>query len=135
MMKTIIYNILKIGYDGIAFAVCCGLIASFIIPIKSFLIFTIFVVFADTVTGIMAAKKRGEEITSKGLYRTSQKCLVYLCGIMIFEGARLTFQLPFNITYMAAFTIATTELFSIAENIKSITGVNIGVLVLRFFKK
>ena len=109
MMKTIIYNILKIGYDGIAFAVCCGLIASFIIPIKSFLIFTVFVVFADTVTGIMAAKKRGEEITSKGLYRTSQKCLVYLCGIMIFEGARLTFQLPFNITYMVAFTIATTE--------------------------
>ena len=87
-MKSIIYNILKIGYDGIAFAVCCGLIASFIIPIKSFLLFTVFVVFADTVTGIMAAKKRGEEITSKGLYRTSQKCLVYLCGIMIFEGAR-----------------------------------------------
>ena len=117
MMKTIIYNILKIGYDGIAFAVCCGLIASFIIPIKSFLLFTVFVVFADTVTGIMAAKKRGEEITSKGLYRTSQKCLVYLCGIMIFEGARLTFQLPFNITHMVAFTIATTELFSIAETV------------------
>ena len=134
-MKSIILKLFYQGYEFIAFSLCCGLIASFIIPIKSFLIFTVFVVFADTVTGIMAAKKRGEEITSKGLYRTSQKCLVYLCGIMIFEGARLTFQLPFNITYMVAFTIATTELFSIAENIKSITGVNIGVLVLRFFKK
>lgn len=134
-MKAVIYNILKIGYDGIAFAICCGFIASFFIPIKGFLLFTVFVVFTDTITGILAARKRGEQITSKGLYRTSQKCLVYLCGIMIFEGARLTFQLPFNITYMVAFTIATTELFSIAENIKSITGVNIGVLVLRFFKK
>ncbi|NBW21405.1 MAG: hypothetical protein EBR82_76950, partial [Caulobacteraceae bacterium] len=131
-MKTVIYNIFKLGYDGIAFAVCCGFIASFFIPIKGFLLFTVFVVFTDTITGILAARKRGEQITSKGLYRTSQKCLVYLCGIMIFEGARLTFQLPFNITYMVAFTIATTELFSIAENIKSITGVNIGVLVLRF---
>jgi len=135
MMKAVILNMLKLGYEGIAFAVCCGFIASFFIPIKGFLLFTVFVVFADTVTGILAARKRGEEITSKGLYRTSQKCLVYLCGIMIFEGARLTFNLPFNITYMVAFTIATTELFSIAENIKSITGVNIGVLVLRFFKK
>ena len=134
-MKAVIYNILKIGYDGIAFAICCGFIASFFIPIKGFLLFTVFVVFTDTITGILAARKRGEQITSKGLYRTSQKCLVYLCGIMIFEGARLTFQLPFNITYMVAFTIATTELFSIAVNIKSITGVNIGVLVLRFFKK
>ena len=134
-MKTVIYNIFKLGYDGIAYSICCGVLFSFFLPIQHFLIFTVFVVFADTVTGIMAAKKRGEEITSKGLYRTSQKCLVYLCGIMIFEGARLTFNLPFNITYMVAFTIATTELFSIAENIKSITGVNIGVLVLRFFKK
>ena len=135
MMKTVILNMLKLGYDGIAFAVCCGLIASFIIPIKSFLIFTVFVVFADTVTGIMAAKKRGEEITSKGLYRTSQKVVVYFVGIMIFEGAKNTFSLPLNITYMVAFTIATTELYSIAENIKSMTGVNIGTLILRFFRR
>jgi uncharacterized membrane protein len=134
-MKAIILNILKLGYDGIAFAVCCGLIASFFIPIKGFLLFTVFVVFADTVTGIMAANKRGERITSKGLYRTSQKIVVYYVGIMIFEGARNTFSLPLNITYMVAFTIATTELYSISENIKSMTGVNIGTLILRFFRR
>lgn len=134
-MKAIVLNMLKLGYDGIAFAVCCGFIASFFIPIKGFLLFTIFVVFSDTVTGILAARKRGERITSKGLYRTSQKVVVYFCGIMIFEGARNTFSLPFNITYMVAFTIATTELYSIAENIKSMTGVNIGTLILRFFRR
>jgi hypothetical protein len=83
----------------------------------------------------MAAKKRKEPITSKGLYRTSQKVVVYFVGIMIFEGAKITFSLPVNITYMVAFTIATTELYSISENIKSMTGVNIGTLILRFFKR
>jgi uncharacterized membrane protein len=135
MMKAVILNIFKIGYEGVAFALCCGYLASFIFPIKHFLIFTVFVVFADTVTGIIKAKKQNKAITSKALYRTSQKIVVYFCAIMIFEGAKLTFKLPLNITYMVAFTIATTELYSIAENIRTITGTNIGTLILRFFKR
>jgi uncharacterized membrane protein len=134
-MKAVIYNIFKLGYDGIAYSICCGVLFSFLLPIKHFLIFTIFVVFADTVTGIMAAKKRGEPITSKGLYRTSQKVVTYFCGIMIFHGAGITFGLPSQITYSVSFIIAATELFSISENIKSITGTNIGTIILRFFRR
>jgi uncharacterized membrane protein len=134
-MKAVIYNIFKLGYDGIAYSICCGVIFSFFLPIKHFLIFTIFVVFADTVTGIMAARKRGEPITSKGLYRTSQKVVTYFCGIMIFHGASITFGLPSQITYSVSFIIAATELFSISENIKSITGTNIGTIILRFFRR
>jgi uncharacterized membrane protein len=134
-MKAVIYNIFKLGYDGIAYSICCGVIFSFFLPIKHFLIFTIFVVFADTVTGIMAARKRGEPITSKGLYRTSQKVVTYFCGIMIFHGAGITFGLPSQITYSVSFIIAATELFSISENIKSITGTNIGTIILRFFRR
>jgi uncharacterized membrane protein len=134
-MKAIIYNIFKLGYDGIAYAICCGVIFSFFLPIKHFLIFTIFVVFADTVTGIMAAKKRNEPITSKGLYRTSQKVVTYFCGIMIFHGASITFGLPSQIVYSVSFLISFTELYSISENIKSITGVNIGTAILKFIKK
>jgi uncharacterized membrane protein len=134
-MKSVIYNILKIGYEGIAYSICCGVLFSFFLPIKHFLIFTIFVVFADTVTGIIAAKKRGEKITSKGLYRTSQKVVVYFCGIMIFHGASVTFGLPSQIVYSVSFLIAFTELYSVSENIKSITGVNIGTIILKFFKR
>jgi uncharacterized membrane protein len=134
-MKSVIYNILKIGYEGIAYSICCGVLFSFFLPIKHFLIFTIFVVFADTVTGIIAAKKRGEKITSKGLYRTSQKVVVYFCGIMIFHGASVTFGLPSQIVYSISFLIAFTELYSVSENIKSITGVNIGTIILKFFKR
>jgi uncharacterized membrane protein len=134
-MKAVIYNIFKLGYDGIAYSICCGVLFSFFLPIKHFLIFTIFVVFADTVTGIMAARKRNEPITSKGLYRTSQKVVVYFVGIMIFHGASVTFGLPSQIVYSVSFLISFTELYSISENIKSITGVNIGTLVLKFFRR
>jgi uncharacterized membrane protein len=134
-MKAIIYNIFKLGYDGIAYSICCGVLFSFLLPIKHFLIFTIFVVFSDTVTGIIAAKKRNEAITSKGLYRTSQKVVVYFVGIMIFHGASVTFGLPSQIVYSVSFLISFTELYSISENIKSITGVNIGTLVLKFFRR
>ena len=134
-MKSIILKLFYQGYEFIAFSLCCGVLFSFFLPIQHFLIFTIFVVFSDTVTGIMAARKRREAITSKGLYRTSQKIVTYFCGIMIFHGASITFGLPSQITYSVSFIIAATELFSISENIKSITGTNIGTIILRFFRR
>lgn len=134
-MREIILKMLYQGYQTIAFSMCCGLIASFFIPIKGFLLFTVFAVFADTVTGLIAAKKKSEVISSAGLFRTSQKIVVYFVGILIFEGSRITFNLPFNITYMVAFTIATTELISISENIEKITGVGLGKIILRFFRR
>jgi uncharacterized membrane protein len=133
-MKTTLINFLHLGWEKITYAICCGYIFSFFIPIKGFLIFTIFVVFADMGTGIIAAKKEQQKINSRGLYRTIEKIIVYFCAILIFEGARNTFSLP-NITYMAAFLIATVELYSISENIKRITGVNLGVLITRFFNR
>jgi uncharacterized membrane protein len=134
-MKSIILKLFYQSWEFISFSICCGFVASFFLPIKHFLIFTIFVVFADTVTGIMAANKRKEPITSKGLYRTSQKVVVYYCGIMIFHGASITFGLPSQIVYSVSFLIAFTELYSISENIKSITGVNLKTTILRFFNK
>jgi uncharacterized membrane protein len=134
-MKTTLINLLHLGYEKIAYAICCGWIASFFIPIKGFLLFVIAVTFADMVTGIKAAKKEGQKINSRGLYRTSEKIAVYFVGIMIFEGAKNTFSLPVPITYMVAFLIATVELYSISENIKRITGVNLGVLITRFFRR
>jgi uncharacterized membrane protein len=134
-MKSTLINFLHLGWEKITYAICCGWIFSFFVPIKGFLIFTVFVVFADMATGIIAAKKEGQKINSRGLYRTIEKIVVYFCAILIFEGARNTFSLPFNITYMAAFLIATVELYSISENIKRITGVNLGVLITRFFNR
>jgi uncharacterized membrane protein len=134
-MKSIILKIFYQSWEFISFSLCCGFIASFFIPIKGFLIFTIFVVFADTVTGIKAAKKEGQKISSKGLYRTTEKIIVYFVAILIFEGAKNTFSIPFPITYMVAMMISATELFSVAENIKRITGVELGTLITKFFRR
>ena len=134
-MKSIILNLLKQGYDFFAVALTTGFIFSFFFPIKHFLLFTIGVVIADTITGIKAAKKEGKAITSKGLYRTTEKIVVYFTSILIFHGAQLTFSIPVPITYMVAMMIAATELFSVAENVKRITGVNLGTVIIRFFKR
>ena len=134
-MKTTILNLLHLGYEKIAYAICCGWIFSFFVPIKGFLLFVIAVTFADMVTGIKAARKEGQKINSRGLYRTSEKIAVYFVGIMIFEGAKNTFSLPVPITYMVAFLIAAVELTSISENIKRITGVNLATLITRFFNR
>jgi len=134
-MKSIILKLFYQSWEFISFSLCCGFVASFFIPIKGFLIFTIFVVFADTVTGIKAAKKEGQKISSKGLYRTTEKIIVYFVAILIFEGAKNTFSIPFPITYMVAMMISATELFSVAENIKRITGVELGTLITKFFKR
>jgi hypothetical protein len=134
-MKSIIIKLLHQGYEFIAFSFCCGFVASFFIPIQGFLLFTVAVVFADTITGIKAARKEGQRISSKGLYRTTEKIVVYFVAILIFEGAKNTFSIPFPITYMVAMMISGTELFSVAENIKRITGVELGTLISRFFKR
>jgi hypothetical protein len=134
-MKSVIYNLLKQSYDFFAVALTTGFIFSFFFPIKHFLLFTIGVVVADTVTGINAAKKEGKAITSKGLYRTTEKIVVYFTSILIFHGAQLTFSIPVPIVYLVSSVIAGTELFSVAENVKRITGVNLGTIIIRFFKR
>ena len=134
-MKAVILKLLHQSYEFFAVALTTGFIASFFIPIKGFLLFTVFVVFADTITGIKAAKKEGQKISSKGLYRTTEKIVVYFVAILIFEGAKNTFSIPMPITYMVAMMISATELFSVAENIKRITGVELGTLISRFFRR
>jgi uncharacterized membrane protein len=98
-MKAIILNLLKQSYDFFAVALTTGFIFSFFFPIKHFLLFTIGVVIADTITGIKASKKEGNAITSKGLYRTTEKIVVYFTSILIFHGAQLTFAIPIPIVY------------------------------------
>ena len=134
-MKTTLINLLQLGWEKIIAALTTGFIFSFFFPIKHFLLFTIAVVIADTITGIKAAKKEGKAITSKGLYRTTEKIVVYFTSILIFHGAQITFAIPVPIVYLVSSLIAGTELFSVAENVKRITGVNLGVLITRFFKR
>ena len=115
-----IWNTVEAAFGGV-----CGLALGFFMPIWPFIVTAIALVFADAITGVMAAKKRGDKITSRGFYRTSQKIVVYMVSILACEGVRLVFVPGIPVTYTAAAAICVTELKSILENTRSVSGVNI----------
>ena len=115
-----IWNTVEAAFGGV-----CGLALGFFMPIWPFIVTAIALVFADAITGVMAAKKRGDKITSRGFYRTSQKIVVYMVSILACEGVRLVFVPGIPVTYTAAAAIGVTELKSILENTRSVSGVNI----------
>lgn len=95
-------------------------------PIKSVLLVTGFLIMADLVSGIMAAKKKGEEITSAGIRRTLTKLLVYnlaiISGFLVQQYIVDDF-LP--MTKVIAGVISLVELKSILENLNIVNGQNI----------
>lgn len=91
-------------------------------PIHSLLLTTGVMIFADLFTGIIAAYKRGEKITSGGIRRTLTKMFVYEAALMLAFLAEhyMSDILPF--VKMASGMIALVELKSIYENLNSISG-------------
>jgi len=103
---------------------------SVILPIKDFLIITSALVVLDLITGIVAAKKRKEEIRSRSLMRTTIKLLLYYSAILATEGVQVVFAEKIPITYITAFTIALTELKSILENVDAGTGSRLAKMII-----
>jgi len=97
-----------------------------IAPIKAILIVTGFLIFADLLSGVIAAHKRGEKITSGGLRRTITKCLVYNLAVIsgfLVEKYMIADIVP--ISKLISGVISIVELKSILENLNSINGTNI----------
>ena len=89
-------------------------------PIQSLLITTAVMIAADLITGIIAARKRGEAITSSGLRRTISKLFVYEFAILMAYLAEhyMSNALPF--VKMASSMVSLVELKSIYENLSTI---------------
>lgn len=103
---------------------------TFFTPLKFYLLAVGMMVFADLVTGIRAAKKRGESIESGPLRRTVEKLVYYFLAIILSEVMMRAFFndiLPdkVSITYVTASFIGLVELKSNFENISVITGLDI----------
>lgn len=80
-------------------------------------------IFIDTLTGMLAARKRGERITSAALRRTISKMVVYQLAILsgfILERYMLADALP--VAKLAAGWVGVTEFKSIIENLSTIQG-------------
>lgn len=95
-------------------------------PIKGILITTGILIALDLISGISAARKRGEAISSAKLRNTVTKCLIYqvalLSGFLV-EIYMLMGVLP--ISKLVAGVIALTELRSIWENFDVVLGGNL----------
>jgi phage-related holin len=99
----------------------------FIMPISSFLVFTVALVVMDFMTGVQAARHRGEKLRSRGFMRSVQKITLYFAAIMLARGMDTVFFSPkgmfFDLTWLVAILIAITEFKSNLENISAVTGV------------
>jgi phage-related holin len=92
-------------------------------PIKAVILVTGLLIFFDLITGIWAAKKKGQPITSAGLRRTVSKIFVYNAAIMLgflAETYMLDGFLP--ISKICSGIIAVVEMASLLENLNTING-------------
>lgn len=92
-------------------------------PAKALILITGLLIFSDLITGILAARKRGEKIKSAGLRRTVTKLFVYETAILLgflVETYMLEGFLP--ISKIASGLISLVEMKSIFENLDVING-------------
>ena len=84
---------------------------------------------ADLVTGILAARKRGEAITSRAMSRTITKALVYQLAVISAFALEGLVGLP--VAKLIAAVIGLVEFKSLAENVKAITGVDLKQVIAK----
>lgn len=92
-------------------------------PIHAVIAVVVALVLADFVTGVMAAKKRKEKITSNGFKRTVGKLALYEAGLCLafLVQQYLTGDL-FPASKIVSALVGLTELKSILENLDTING-------------
>jgi phage-related holin len=94
------------------------------LPIKATLITVMVLVGVDLITGIIAARKRGESITSSGLKRTVVKALAYEAAIILgFLVQSFLTGDTVPVVKILGGLVGMTELKSVLENLEEITGI------------
>lgn len=104
-------------------------------PIHGVMIAVGFLIGADFITGVAAAVKRKEKITSRAMSRTVWKILCYqLAVISGFAMEQLLVDI-FPVAKLAAAAIGLVEFKSLIENIKTITGVDLSSILAKVQKR
>ena len=109
-----------------------GLASGFVVPIRPLLFLCGGLIILDTITGIRAARRRGEKPDSRKASRIIDKTVVYVSAILGCHAVEVVLKIPITMAYFATGAIAFTELFSILENTRKVTGTNIGAIIKRF---
>lgn len=101
-------------------------VAAVLAPIKMVMVAVGFLIMSDLITGIMAAKKRGEPISSARMRDVVTKMFVYQLAVVsaFFLGYYLL-DGTIIIAKVTGAAIALVEMKSVAENVKTVTGVDL----------
>jgi hypothetical protein len=95
-------------------------------PIKAVLLVTGVLIFADLITGILVARKKGQPITSAGLRRTVTKIAIYNTAIMVgFLAETYMLEGFIPVSKIASGLIGVVEMASLYENLNVLHGSNI----------
>jgi hypothetical protein len=81
-----------------------------------------FLVLTDFATGMLAAKKRGEVISSRKMRPTITKGIGYMAAILVAHTFEKSFMPDLNCLKIVSGLIALIELKSLDENLKDLTG-------------
>ena len=100
-------------------------ILNYFLPVQHFVAITFGLILADLITGLQAARKRGEVIHSKGLRRSSQKFMMYCFALLSAHGIQHTYFGDFPLAYTVSAYISITEFWSVLENVGVVTGTNV----------
>lgn len=97
----------------------------FTAPTHDSMLAVVVIVFADFISGVWAAKKRGEKITSYGIRRTiTTKILPYQFAILCSHLVEKQFLTEVPLMKATAGFIAVAELKSVFENLGALTGLD-----------
>lgn len=118
LKKIIALKIFSANFLGLMFTY----LISFFTPITPWIIAIGVFVAADFITGMFAAKKRGEELKSRKMFKTVPKFVAYGLGIIVAHVLTLLFFKDFPAVKLVAGLIAFIEIKSLDENIKALTG-------------
>lgn len=92
-------------------------------PIRAMIIVAALLIILDFIVGIIAAKKRGEEIKSSKMGTTVSKLLIAETAIiMCYLVQHYLLMDSFALVNIAAGIIGTKELYSLMESLNSISG-------------
>lgn len=96
-----------------------------LVPVQTFIITTLVCVVADFITGVAAASKAGERITSYGFRRTILKFLMYSVAIILAQQMQQVYLTGLPVAYTIALYIGLTEFWSVLENVGKYTGTDV----------
>lgn len=106
--------------------------ASYFTPAFPLMMAIGFFLVADFITGILAAQKRGEVISSKKMRPTITKGIGYMMAILVAHVFQKNFLTGIEVLKIVAGLIAFIEVKSLDENFRAITGKS---LFKQFLKK